>query len=217
MKHVRQIEPEAITAQRLQMLVLLDDLGREHAIGVRTQAFLQHALGSVSLPLTRAQCERWLRTLCRHEDGSDYTKSQRAVFVRELNRVLEEWYQQGLTTERFEVRNYRRDRQYGLLDVEALEYVTASEVAALKQQFLRELTDTRIVGDKAEQLQLAFHHFIFAAITLGGLAWTGAFSDLARLQWRHLRTAARGYLLIPRWGVEQRIFVSPMVALCASC
>ncbi len=197
------------------MLEVLADLGRECAIGARMQAFLQHALASVLLPLTNAQCDRWLRALCRHEDGSDYAKSQRAVFVRELNRVLEEWYKQDLTTELFAVHNYRRDRQYGLLDVEALEYVMVSEVDALKQQFLHELTDTHAVGDRADQLHLSFHRFIFVAITFGGLAWTGVFSDLARLQWHHLRTVAQGYLLVPRWGVEQRIFVPPVVALCA--
>lgn len=200
---------------RLQMLQTLDTLQREHRIGKKVATFLQRALSDAALPLTRVQCERWLRALCRHEDGSDYAKSQRAIFVRELNLVLSEWHRSGLTREVFQVRNYRRERQYGLLNVEALQYVTVSHVDALKEQFLRDLNNPKAMRSREDRLQRAFHQFVFAAIAFGGMAWTGVFADLARLQWRHLRTAPQGYLLIPRFGMEQRIYIPSLVALCA--
>lgn len=210
-----EIDSDTETKTRLQMLEVLDTLQREGKIGSRITVFLQRALPVAALPLTSDQCERWLRALCHHEDGSDYAKSQRAAFVRDLNCVLSEWHGASLSAELFQVRNYRRDRQYGLFNVEALQYVTLSQVDALKAQFLRRLSDPKIRQDKTGHLQAAFHHFVFAAIAFGGMAWTGVFADLARLQWRHLRNAANGYLLIPRFGVEHRIHVPPLVSLCA--
>lgn len=204
---------DAETATRLKMLQTLDALQREGRVGKKVATFLSRALSDTALPLTHAQCERWLRALCRHEDGSDYAKSQRAIFVRELNLVLSEWHRVGLS-ELLQVRNYRRERQYGLLNVQALEYVTVSHVDALKAQFLHDLNNPKATRSREERLLRAFHQFVFAAIAFGGMAWTGVFADLARLQWRHLRTAPQGYLLIPRFGMEQRIYVPPVVALC---
>lgn len=210
-----EIDSDTETKTRLQLLEILDTLQREHKVGARVTASLKRALPAAALPLTSSQCEGWLRALCRHADGSDYAKSQRAVFVRDLNCVFSAWHGAGLTAELFQVRNYRRYRQYGLLNVEALQYVTLSQVDTLKAQFLRQLCDPKILQDKADRLQVAFHHFVFAAIAFGGMAWTGVFADLARLQWRHLRTASQGYVLIPRFGVEHRIHVPPLVSFCA--
>ncbi len=196
------------------MLQALDTLQREGRVGKKVATFLQRALSHAALPLTPTQCERWLRALSRHEDGSDYAKSQRAIFVRELNLVLSEWHRVGLS-ELLQVRNYRRERQYGLLNVEALEYVTMSQVDALREQFLRDLNNPKAMRSREERLLRAFHQFVFAAIAFGGMAWNGVFADLARLQWRHLRCVVQGYLLIPRFGMEQRVYVPPIVALCA--
>lgn len=215
MKARAEKEDTSAPSTRLQMLQTLDTLRRERKIGERLATFLQRALQDIELPLTQAQCERLFRAFCRHEDGSDYSKSQRAVFVSELNRVLGEWHQEGLTIELLQVRNYRRERQYGLLNVEALQYVTLSQPNALKEQFLCELNVDHGLIDRTCLLEAPFHHFVFAAIGFGGMAWNGVFTDLARLQWKHLRTAAQGYLLIPRFGTEQRIYVPPIVAASA--
>lgn len=64
-------------------------------------------------------------------------------------------------------------------------------------------------------MENAFHQFVFSMISSGAATWSGAFADLARLEWRHLRNAPHGYILIPRHGVEQRIYVQPIVRLCA--
>lgn len=211
----QEIDSELEIGPRLQLLEILDTLQRQGKIGTHIAEFLERSINGTTLSLTSAQCERWLRALCRHSDGSDYAKSQRAVFVRELNCVLSAWHTAGLTAELFQVRNYRRDRQYGLLNVEALQYVTLSQVDDLKEGFLRQLKEPKILQDKTERLQVGFHQFVFAAIAFGGMAWTGVFADLAHLQWRQLQSAANGYLLVPRFGIEHRIHVPPIVSFCA--
>jgi hypothetical protein len=62
---------------------------------------------------------------------------------------------------------------------------------------------------------IAFCRAAFSLIAFGGLAWPGSFSDIASLRWRDVSTAACGFIKLPRAGGWQRIFVEPVVAICA--
>lgn len=82
--------------------------------------------------------------------------------------------------------------------------------------FLQELGRAPLLpkGDRALS-QVAWCRFVFAAITLGGVAGPDALSEILQMRFKHLVTAVNGYILIPRAGGVVPIFVSDVVAACA--
>lgn len=203
---------EAIN-KRLAFLEALERLYAEKKIKTHVYRKVNAWLSQVSLPFTQRQLDECFRDLCQHQDESPYARSQRALFAREMNRVLTAWHAQGLIQHPFTVRNFTADPVSSVLHLGIFEHWNAGQLEPLQRQFLQELAHPLALSfDK--QWRRAFHHLTFALVVFDGFAVPNAFVLLARLQWCNLSTVANGYITLARYGTLQRVYVSSLTALC---
>ena len=208
--------PNAVSAPgrvRENMLESLRQPPEDLAIGRTLRRELEHWIETARFPLSKADCDREFRRMCRPAHRSEYAKGYRYQLVQRFNRWLDYWYSQGWIPERYQIKNYQRTRLFSLLDVPVFFRLPPTALELLVQQFVSDLTSLQ--GTQKDQWSMAFWHFAFAFIRFGGGAWPTVFSDLARLEWRHLQSAPDGYLLLPRDGIQMRLYVPPIVQLCA--
>jgi integrase len=166
-------------------------------------------------PVTQKRFEEWFHRACRRSDGSEYSRDWRETMARQFNEVGQQWLKVGLVSEELVVTNYRRVKRRGTVDEEIDLSVPPSHVQRLRRAFLLGLSCPGSEPTFKPGPITAFCCFAFATIALGSACWRNAFAALASLRWEHIRTAAKGYLLIPRAGGLQRLYVPPVVAACA--
>ncbi len=210
-----QIEQDenAFVPLRARLLATLDNLRSEcpTALGDYCYRAIRHALLDARLlPPHDATFRRWYRAVCRHADGTDYSHSQRALFVRQFNAVGRRWAENGLTDRPLRVTNYRRRRPGGVADARVYQTIRPSEMRRLQGTFLCLDRDTESDATQEEAQWEAFCRMAFVLIVWGGMAWPGALTMLCGLQWQHIRIALNGYIRIPRRGVWLRLYLQPL-------
>ncbi len=202
------------TQTRLAYLDILERLLEQKKIKRRTFEVLSEWIAVVRLPFAQVQVDECFHTLCCHEDEITYARSQRAVFVREMNAVLAAWRREGITDISFAVSNFEEDQTAGILHFKPFEYWNAGQLEVVKKQFLKELVCPKEI-ESEKWWRRAFNQFLFVLVAFDGFAVPNAFAIFARLRWRDVRTAVQGFITIQRFGTQQRLYVSPLAALCA--
>jgi len=171
-----------------------------------------------ALPPDPAAYRQWFRAACRHPDGHDYSRSQRALFAQQFNRVGQHWADQGLVETPLVVANYRRRPLGGVADARVHQTLRPVELRRLEETFWCRLTEPAAASTpsspEAAHWQ-ALCRLTFALIVAGGLAGPGAVAALADLEWQHLRPARQGFIRLPRRGVWLRLYVPPRVQALA--
>lgn len=114
----RSLDPSDAERQR-RLIESLNALYATETIDLRTYEHLRQRAESVKLPLDQICVNRWFAELCQHESGEDYSRSQRSVFVTELNTVLLKWHDEGLVENRLKVKNYSRTNEFGTQHITA--------------------------------------------------------------------------------------------------
>ena len=203
--------------RRAALLGELEALRSAGQIGRRTHQFLRRAIERAkTLPPDEATFDRWFRAVCHRKEGDLYSRSRRADFAREFRRVAHRWAEAGVIAQSWQVRPPHQRKPALLVDTAVYRRVRISEIEALWRAFLDDLGQPHDTATPAEEVQwTAFCRAAFALIVQGGMAWHGCMVTLADMCWRHLSTAARGYIHVPRWGVEYRVYIPPVVSVCA--
>ena len=205
---------EGFASLQARLISILDTLHTENPKALGKHCYItirQELLRARLLPPDKVTFQRWFRTACRHSDGTEYSRSQRAIFVQQFNLVGQRWAEERLVPEPLQVANYRRRRPGGVADPRVYQTIRPSEVRRLKEAFLRHLERPPQKASPQEEYWEAFCRLAFALIVWGGMAWPGALTTLASLKWKHLRTAVQGFIRIPRRGVWLRLYIPPLV------
>ena len=103
--------------------------------------------GARVLPPAQKTFQSWFHTSCRHPDGSDYSRSQRARFVQSFNKVGLAWYDDGMTPELLRVCNYRRRGLQSVANPRVCQQLPSGQFQRLLQAFLERLESEGVVKD----------------------------------------------------------------------
>jgi integrase len=209
-----EYDEEAFIPLRARLLATLDGLRAEcpSVLGEHCYRVIRRVLSRARvLPPEATTFQRWFRAACRRTEGIEYSHSQRALFVRQFNAVGQRWAEERLVGGPLQVTNYRRRRPGGVADPRVYQAVRPAEVHRLQEALLLRLgRDGGDIGNGEAHWE-AFCRLAFALIVWGGMAWPGALATLADLEWRHVRTAWRGFIRVPRRGVWLRLHIPPRV------